>query len=99
MKNLFRSNIVKGVVICLIIVLCLAPFASNNPDGLERVAADKGFDKNEYKGIIQTAMPNYSIPGIHNDRISTAAAGAAGVLITFGAFYFVGRIVSKPRRQ
>lgn len=99
MRKILNSAVVKGLIICFIIVLCIAPFASSNPDGLERIAIDKGFHKNGQQSIIESIMPDYLILGINDSRLSTAAAGAVGVIITFGAFFIIGKIVTRPKKQ
>jgi len=56
----------------------VAPFASSSPDGLERVAAEKGFAG---EGRDRDApIPDYAFPGIENERVATGLAGFAGVL-------------------
>lgn len=37
-----RTLVIGGVVLALVLVAFVAPFASTAPDGLERVAADHG---------------------------------------------------------
>ncbi len=36
--------VLAGLALCAMLVLVLLPHASSSPDGLERVAADKGFE-------------------------------------------------------
>ena len=72
------------------VVLFLAPLASVNPDGLERVAHDLGFI-----GTAQEApfnlLPDYTIPGLGETALSTLAAGLAGVLLLLGIFFLFNR--------
>jgi cobalt/nickel transport protein len=71
---------VSGIVIALAMVFVLAPNASSDPDGLERVADDKEFiDQGEDNGY--EWLPDYSIPGIENEYWSTVLSGAIGVAI------------------
>jgi hypothetical protein len=72
-------------LICLA-VACLSPLASSSPDGLERVAEDKGFI-----GLGQAApfqiIADYVFPGIENEVLATILAGITGTLILFSVAY------------
>jgi hypothetical protein len=76
-----------SLLVCLA-VACLSPLASSSPDGLERVAADKGFI-----GLGQAApfqvIADYVFPGIGigNEVLATILAGVMGTLILFGVAY------------
>jgi len=82
-----------GLLIAVALAVFLAPFASKSPDGLERVAGDKGFlEKGEGRPVINSPLRDYSIPGIKNKKLSTAISGVIGVIIIFGAVNFMGRL-------
>ena len=73
--------LVVGYIIAIAVTL-LAPLASGSPDGLERVAEDRGF--------IETALdapysiiPDYTLPGIENEAVATILAGFVGVTIMY----------------
>lgn len=81
MKNR-TSLIFAGVLIAALVAVSSAWFASGDPDGLERVAEDKGFiETAEEPGY--EILPDYTIPGIDGE-ISTALAGVVGVMILLG---------------
>lgn len=85
----------KWVAIMLVISLVIAllsPFASPNPDGLEKVAEDKGF-MDKALSYLKSPMPDYVLPGISNSFLATSGAGIIGTLITFIAVYYLGRII------
>ena len=71
--------LVGGLGIALLVVLLLAPNASSHPDGLERVADDKGFLE-EAKDAPYELLPDYTIPGVENETVTTILAGAVGTL-------------------
>jgi cobalt/nickel transport system permease protein len=78
-----------GLVISLAAVL-LSPWASGSPDGLERVAEEKGFlDRGEDPAY--EILPDYTVPLVENQVLTTILAGAVGVLIAFGAAYGLAR--------
>jgi len=56
--------------------------ASARPDGLEKVAQEYGFIKLE-KSILNSPMPDYSIPLVKNEKLSSSVAGISGVLSVF----------------
>ena len=69
---------VVGIAIAALVVIVLAPLASPDPDGLERVAEDQGFierAQNFFSGL----LGDYAIPGIDNEWLSTVLAGLLGV--------------------
>ncbi len=82
-----------GVLIFVLLLAVLVPLASASPDGLERIAEDKGFMGKALEPIIRI-MPDYLIPGIANEILSTILVGIIGVLILFGIGYGLARLLS-----
>ncbi len=72
----------------------LAPWASADPDGLERVARTLGFHT-AARPPLYTLLPDYTIPFLPNQLLSTVAAGGVGVLVVFS----VVRGIAKLRRR
>jgi hypothetical protein len=72
----------------------LSPFASGAPDGLERVAQDKGFEEAS-RGPVYETIPDYLLPGVEDERLATVLAGWIGVtalfLVVGGLAYLVSR--------
>ncbi|MBA2349358.1 MAG: PDGLE domain-containing protein [Solirubrobacterales bacterium] len=64
------------------LAMAVSPFASGSPDGLEKVATDKGFADSGRLHAIQDSspVPGYAFPGIDNERVATGLAGFVGVL-------------------
>ncbi len=85
--------IAAGLVIALAIAFA-SPLADPNPDGLERVAEDKGFIE-EAKDAAYEIMPDYTIPFIENETVTTIAAGVIGVLIVAGVGFGVARTTAR----
>jgi len=87
----------KWIWACLGLALVVAAFsflASTAPDGLERVAKDQHFD-GKSGAVHQAPLADYAIPGVHHRRLSTALAGAAGVLIVFALAAGIARMLRK----
>ena len=74
-----------GLLTCLALA-CLSPLASSSPDGLERVAEDKGFINLAEETPFQI-IADYVFPGMENEALATILAGLIGTLILFGMVY------------
>jgi hypothetical protein len=76
-----------------------SPFASSSPDGLEKVAEDKGFlDRGRLAPVQEEApVPDYAFPGIADARLATALAGFVGTLGVFLLGAGVVAIVRRPK--
>jgi len=88
-----RGWIITGVLISLVVVL-LSPFASTNPDGLERVAGDLGF-LNTGQSAPYEALPDYTLPILGSTSLSTILAGVVGALVVLALAYIAGRSMQK----
>jgi hypothetical protein len=75
--------VVASLALALILAVFISPFASSDPDGLERVAHDKGFIEKAQDSPIKSPLPDYSVPGVENEGLSTAIAGGIGVAAVF----------------
>jgi hypothetical protein len=84
-----RIPTIAFVAIALALAVGLAtavsPFASPAPDGLTRVAGDKGFLDNgtTHRVHESSPIPGYAFPGIADARV---AKGVAGFVGTIGVF-------------
>jgi hypothetical protein len=86
---------VAGLAIAALVVVILAPLASRDPDGLERVAKDQGFLAAAHRAIF-SIIPDYTIPGI-GGNLSTILAGLLGIAIVFAAVIVLGRVLARRR--
>jgi cobalt/nickel transport protein len=76
--------ILGGLVVALLLAFLVSGFASSAPDGLERVAEDKGFlETARDHAFADSPLADYSLRGVDNPRLSTGLAGVIGVLVTF----------------
>lgn len=85
-----------GLVTALVLAGFVSFYASANPDGLEKVATDKGIDKKvEDHASKDSPLADYGVKDISDARISGGLAGVIGVGATLvvgsGAFYVVTR--------
>jgi cobalt/nickel transport system permease protein len=88
-----RGWVVAGAAITLVVVL-LSPFASADPDGLERVAGDLGFLAAGQSAPFEL-LPDYTLPFLGETAFSTILAGAIGVLVLLALIIFAGRAMQK----
>ncbi len=86
-----------GLIVCLV-VACLSPLASSSPDGLERVAENKGFIDLAQEAPFQV-IADYVFPGIENEAVATILAGLIGTLILFGVVYGMAWLLKSRRRE
>ncbi|MBS1254095.1 MAG: putative fused nickel transport protein LarMN [Anaerolineales bacterium] len=88
-----RGWVVAGLAAALVVVL-LSPFASANPDGLERVAMDLGFIGQGADAPYQI-LPDYAVPFLGETALSTVVAGAAGALIVAAVAVVIMRMLRR----
>ena len=81
-----------ATVLLIVFLSVLIPFASSNPDGLEKVAASLGV---EPQPIWSGLMPDYSVEALNTPYASTLAAGIIGTLIVLGATTILGCTIRK----
>jgi hypothetical protein len=85
-----------GLAISALVVIILAPLASPDPDGLERVAEDRGFIGRAQDALVPI-LPDYSIPGIEDPFLSTVLSGLIGVAVVFLVMVLLGRFLARRR--
>ncbi|MET9687595.1 energy-coupling factor ABC transporter permease [Streptomyces sp. NPDC006514] len=87
---------VTGLVTALVLAGFVSFYASANPDGLEKVAADKGIDaKVEEHAAANSPLADYGVKDVDDARLSGGLAGVIGVGVTVvagtGIFWAVRR--------
>ena len=89
-----------GLGVALAVAVFLAPFAYDQPDGLEFVGERIGFLRGDSPPTPFAApIPDYELklPGMQHVKLATAAAGLVGTLVVFGVAWGMARIL--PHRQ
>ncbi|MFF8906675.1 energy-coupling factor ABC transporter permease [Streptomyces olivaceoviridis] len=78
-----RTLWVTGLVTSLVLAGFVSFYASANPDGLEKVAHDKGIDKKEKEHTsADSPLADYGVRDISDARLSGGLAGVIGVGVT-----------------
>ncbi|MFJ4243683.1 energy-coupling factor ABC transporter permease [Streptomyces iakyrus] len=85
-----------GLVASLVLAGFVSFYASANPDGLEKVAADHGIDKKtEEHSTADSPLADYGVEDVDDARLSGGLAGVIGVGVTVvagtGVFWAVRR--------
>lgn len=91
-----RGWVVGGLIAALAVVL-LAPLASVNPDGLQRVATDLGF-MSQGANAPYRILSGYAIPFLGTTPLSRVVAGAIGALAVAGVTVLVVRLLRRSAR-
>lgn len=92
--------IAGALAVALALAFFVSPQASSQPDGLDKVAIDKGFSDNEKPhalGEVPTA--GYAVKDVDNDRLATGLAGLIGVTVTFVVAGGLFLLVRQTRRS
>jgi len=95
MKKNIGSFVFISLIVALILAIFISPFASSSPDGLEKVAEDKGFiEKALEEGVWKfSPIPDYAFPGVGSEVVATALAGLIGTLITIVIGWLIGKLI------
>lgn len=102
MKTTSTNSLVKiGCGAALVVATLLAPFASSEPDGLDRVAADLKFEQKSDPSPVAQQLPffqvfdEYQLKVIADAKIATALAGLIGTVTTFGLTWAIAKSMVK----
>jgi cobalt/nickel transport protein len=89
--------------VALAIAVFASPFASQHPDGLDRVAQDLKFDTKEAANKPAEKLPfyaifdEYALRGVP-EQVATPLAGLAGTLATFALTWGIGKVVIQSKK-
>lgn len=84
-----RNWVWVGGIVALLVVL-ISPFASADPDGLERVAEDLGFIS-AGQDAPYSIIPDYTVPFLGETALSTILAGVVGIIVVAVIMVLIGR--------
>jgi cobalt/nickel transport system permease protein len=98
-RQSLKPVIVLGALAAVGIAVFISPFASPWPDGLERVAANLGFEERAAKQpVLSAPAGDYVMPGLGSGAVATSVAGAAGTLVVLGGAWLLARALV-PRKR
>lgn len=91
-----RKEILAGLLFVVLLAAVLVPFASQLPDGLEKVATDQGFAAKESESpAVPSLFASYRVPGIYNEALSAVASGIIGALAMFCTGWGIASLMKK----
>jgi cobalt/nickel transport protein len=77
--------IVGGLLVAFALAFFVSPYASTSPDGLNKVAEDKGFEgEAQDHALDDSPVAGYAVKGVDNEKLSKGLSGIIGVTLTFG---------------
>jgi hypothetical protein len=92
--------VIVGLLIALLLAFAVSPHASSSPDGLEKVAAEKGIDSDARTHALSDGpLADYAVNGIDDGGLSTGVAGVIGVTITFGVAFGLSKLTRASRSR
>lgn len=97
MKEFLTNKfLLAGIAISLLTAGVLSFYASSSPDGLEKVAEEKGF-LDTAKDPINSESPlaDYGVSGVDNERLSVGLSGLVGVIATLLVSALIFRSLAK----
>lgn len=85
-----------GVLVAAVLAGIVSHYASSHPDGLERVAEDKGFNAEEKDHPLgDSPLADYGVKGVDDERASVGLSGIIGVGVVLvagtGLFWMLRR--------
>jgi hypothetical protein len=91
-----RALVLAGLLVALLLAGVVSFYASRSPDGLNRVAEDKGFSDTQTKHASDgSPLAGYGTKGVTDERLSRGLAGVAGCVVVLalagGLTYVVRR--------
>jgi cobalt/nickel transport protein len=92
--------VLSGLGVALLIAIFVSPFASSDPDGLDRVSQDLKFEHKASEDAPANKLPfarifdEYALKGVP-ETVATPMAGLVGTLATFGLAWGIGKLAVK----
>jgi PDGLE domain len=95
-----RAGVAGTIVVALALAALACPFASTKRDGLNKVAADHGFESSaRQSATARSPLAHYSVKHVDDERTAKVLAGIVGVMITLVvaavAFGGIGLVVRR----
>ena len=92
-----RVFVIAGLAVALALAFFVSPYASTQPDGLNKVAAQHGLDHAARSSAMSDGpTAGYEVEGIDDRHLSKGVAGLLGVTVTF---LLAGGLVVLVRRR
>jgi len=92
--------IMAALAISLLLAILVSPWACSAPDGLEKVAEDKGFAGKAAEEPFWNAslMPDYNLTKAQNEAFGTAFAGFVGTGLVFITALVLAKLIARGHK-
>jgi cobalt/nickel transport protein len=99
MKEFIKNRfLLGGILVSIFVAGFISYYASSSPDGLEKVAEDKGFlDTAKDSANSDSFLADYGIAGIDNERLSVGLSGIIGVIATLSVSLLIFKTLAKKK--
>lgn len=95
-----KKEILAALMLVMFLAAVLIPFASQFPDGLEKVAIDQGFASQErHDPAVPALLAGYQVPGIGDKVLSSAISGIIGALAMFCIGWGIAVLLKKRKSR
>ncbi len=95
-----KKRAYTGALVLALLAAFAAPFASSEPDGLQRVARDEGFGVTEREHSLRDGpFAGYGFDAVDGHEAGRSMAAFAGVVLTFLLAFAVTTLVSGIRNR
>jgi cobalt/nickel transport protein len=92
-----KALVVTGLLVALLLAGVVSFYASTSPDGLNRVAEDKGFSKTQSRHASDgSPFAGYGTEGVSDGRLSKGVAGVVGCVVVLA---LAGGLIVVVRRR
>ncbi len=95
-----KKRAYSGVLVLALLAAFAAPFASSEPDGLQRVARDEGFAGTQREHALRDGpFAGYGFDAVESEEAGRSMSAFAGVVLTFLLAFAVTTLVSGRRNR
>jgi cobalt/nickel transport system permease protein len=97
----FWSFVTGAFVVAAALAVFVSPFASAAPDGLKSVTIEQGAGSAATDAPVWrfSPLPDYQLPGVESQSLSTALAGLIGIIALFAVVILSGRALGRRRMK
>lgn len=95
-----KKFLFAGLLVSMFLAGFVSFYASSQPDGLEKVAGDVGFIETAKDHTnADSALADYGVKGIDNERASVGVAGVIGVIGTAIVAGVVFKLIARKPQE
>lgn len=99
MKEFIQNKfLLSGILVSIFVAGFISYYASAQPDGLEKVAGDKGFLDTAKDSVNSGSfLADYGVAGVSNERLSVGLSGVIGVFATLAVSLVIFKAIARKK--